>query len=250
MSIAMPPRLIAARTTPHRNPMDAVSARRSTVAHALRVLATIALSTAVAACVETRFESPIGDNIETCDTGWKGLWLGTPDRPGERNDATAFYVNDACEFTVIDQPEKNGPLKQVHVPINYVHANGKDYVVVADTAVRSLVDIKPPHGVTPAPDKSFFFARYRLHGDRIELYPVDDARVAELVIEGKVGGTVDKTDNELHVYVHGTRAQMLDLVRTQSIFKDKDPLRLARSRQTLDQFQKSLMSGAPTEPKS
>ena len=25
-------------------------------------------------CTETRFESPLGDNIETCDTRWKGLW--------------------------------------------------------------------------------------------------------------------------------------------------------------------------------
>lgn len=242
-------RLIANSRTPYLGAMDVISAHRSTVVHALRAIAAIVVTTSLAACVETRFESPIGDNIETCDTGWKGLWLGAPDRADERNDATAFYVNDACEFIVVDQPEKSGPLKQVHVPVNYVHANGKDYVVVADTAVRGLVDIKPPHGVAPVPDKSFFFARYRLHGDRIELYQVDDARVAELVIEGKVGGTVDKTDNELHVYVHGTRAQMLDLVRTQSIFKDKDPLKLVRSRQTLDEFERSLMSGTPAEPK-
>ena len=30
----------------------------------------------LAGCVETRFESPPGDNIETCDARWKGLWIG------------------------------------------------------------------------------------------------------------------------------------------------------------------------------
>ena len=214
----------------------------------LRILAALALL-ALAGCVETRFESPIGDNIETCDTEWKGLWLGTDDDKGVPDDTTAFYVNDECQFIVVDQPEKNGPLKQIHVPVNYVHASGKDYIVVADTSIKSLVNIRPPHGLDPVPDKSFFFARYRVHGDRIELYQVDSERTAKLVIEGKLGGTVDKTKNELHVYVQGTRAQMLDMVRTQSIFDEKKPVKLVRSRQTLDQFQQSkLRAPAKTSP--
>ena len=70
---------------------------------AVRILAAC-LALALAGCVETRFESPIGDNIETCDAGWKGLWIDADapnrDRP-EKADA-AFYVNDACEFIVLD----------------------------------------------------------------------------------------------------------------------------------------------------
>ncbi|HEX5124734.1 MAG TPA: hypothetical protein VFV97_15940, partial [Rhodanobacteraceae bacterium] len=107
--------------------------------------------------------------------------------------------------------------------------------------IRGLVDIKPPHGVTPTPDKSFFYARYRLRGDRIELYPVDSARVAKLVLDGKLDGTVDKVGTELHVYVRGSRSQMLDAVRKLSIFDEKNAIVLARSRQTLDQYQKSML---------
>ena len=200
---------------------------------------------ALAGCVETRFESPIGDNIETCDVRWKGLWTGADDAATKNaKDASAFYVNDDCQFIVLDQPEKGGALKQVHVPLNYVHADGKDYIVVADTAVKSLVDLKPPHGVDPVPEKSFFFARYRLRGDRMELYKVDSQRTARLVIEGKVGGSVDKRQNELHVYVAGSRAQMLDLVRSRSIFDEDDPIRLVKSRQTVDEFQRSLLESA------
>src|SRR5262249_6449632 len=140
------------------------------------LLAFVAL--AAAGCVETRFESPIGDNIETCDVGWKGLWIGVEDRKDEAKDASAFYVNDECQFIVIDQPEKAGARKQIHVPVTYVHADRKDYIVVADTAIRGLVELKPPHGVKPAPEKSFFYARYRLRGDRIDLFQVDSEKTA------------------------------------------------------------------------
>ena len=200
----------------------------------------------LAGCVETRFESPIGDNIETCDAGWKGLWVDADasnrDLP-DKSDA-AFYVNDACEFIVLDQPEAKGPLKQIHVPINYVHADGRDYVVIADNAIKGLADVKPPHGVTPVPEKSFYFARYKLRGDRLELYQVDSERIAKLVIDGKLDGTVDKRQNELHVYVHGTRAQMLEIVHAQPIFADK-PFKLVRSRQTLEQYEKSMLTETP-----
>ena len=203
------------------------------------LLAGIALASA--GCVETRFESPLGDNIETCDAGWKGLWIGVDDRKDQAKDATAFYVNDECQFIVIDRPEPNGPLKQIHVPVNYVHADRKDYIVVADTAIRGLVELKPPHGVKPAPEKSFFYARYRLRGDRIDLFQVDADKTAALVLDGKVGGTVDKSQNELHVYVTGSRAQMLDLVKSHDIFDEKKPVRLVRSKETLEQFEKSVL---------
>ena len=205
----------------------------------LRILLAFLALTA-AGCVETRFESPLGDNIETCDAGWKGLWVGVDYHNKESEDATAFYVNDECQFIVIDQPEKGGALKQIHVPVNYVHADRKDYIVVADTAIRGLVELKPPHGVKPAPEKTFFYARYRLRGDRIDLFQVDSDKTARLVLDGKVGGTVDKAQNELHVYVTGSRAQMLDIVKSHDIFEEK-PLRLVRSRKTLEQFEKSVL---------
>jgi hypothetical protein len=201
---------------------------------------------ALAGCVETRFESPLGDNIETCDARWKGLWVPTDEeRAKNGDDATAFHVNDDCEFTVLEQPEKDGPLKRLHVPINYVHANGNDYIVVSEAAVKGLVTLKPPHSIDPAPEKDYFFARYRVRGDRIELYSVDSAKVARLVVDGKVDGTVDKRANELHVFVRGNRARMLELVRTESIFEDKSSLQLARSRQTLADFEKSVQPVRP-----
>ena len=200
-------------------------------------MAALALMVLLGGCVETRFESPLGDNIETCDTRWKGLW-GDPDSATE---ASAVYVDDECHFIVLDQPERGGPLKQIHIPVNFVHADGKDYVVVSDVSLKGSVELKPPHGIDPVPEKSFFFARYSVRGERIEINQVDSEKVAKLVIDGKLEGTVDKTGSDLHVYVRGNRARMLEIVRTQSIFDGKRPTVLARRKQTLDEFEQALL---------
>ncbi len=200
-------------------------------------LVALALLALLGGCVETRFESPLGDNIETCDTKWKGLW-GDPDSATE---ASAVYVDDECHFIVLDQPERGGPLKQIHIPVNFVHADGKDYVVVADTSLKGTVELKPPHGIDPVPEKSFFFARYSIRGDRIELNQVDSEKVAKLVIDGKLEGTVDKVSNDLHVYVRGNRTRMLEIVRTQPIFDTRRPTLLARRKQTIDEFEQALL---------
>ncbi len=202
-------------------------------------IATLALGLAVlCGCDETRFESPLGDNIETCDTRWKGLWTvdGSP-----RDDAGGFWIDEECRFTVLDQPEKGGPFKQIHVPVNYVHDKGKDYLVVADVALKGLVELKPPYDISPPPQKSFFFARYRVRGDRIEIDRVDDQTVARLVVESRLPGTVSKTANELHVFVRGDRAAMLEIVRGDAIFASKPSLTLNRSRQTPAEYEQTVI---------
>jgi hypothetical protein len=203
----------------------------------------------VSGCVESRFESPLGDNIETCDAAWKGIWTDAESTLPKEGAGTAFYVNDNCEFTLLEQPEPGGALKRIRVPLNYVHAAGKDYIVVADTAIRALLKVKPVHGIDPVPEKSFFFASYHIRGDRLELFQVDDAKLAKLVIDGAVEGTVDKRANELHVFVRGSRAQMLDLVRTHAIFEEKRSVVLQRTGQTIEAFERSHQrDGAAKKP--
>jgi hypothetical protein len=213
------------------------------------LLATLLACTALTACVETRFESPLCENIETCDTAWKGLWL-EPGDDGRRVDGehhlSGFAVDDACAFTVVEQLEGGGPLKRTRVPINFVHAHGDDYVVVSDAALHGLVELKPPYDIEPAPQKSFFFAKYRVRGDRLEIRKVDDAKAAKLVIDGRLDGTVQKSRNELHVYVRGGRQQMLDLVRHNDLFESKPSMVFQRSSRELDDIERSLQqAGQP-----
>lgn len=212
--------------------------------NAVRFVIVLAAIASLTGCVETRFESPLGDNIETCDTRWKGLWAD----PEAKDEPSAIYVDDDCRFMVLDQPEKAGVIKRIHVPMNYVHADGKDYLVVADSSLKGLVELKPPFGIDPAPEKSFFFARYQIHGDRLEVNQVDSERVAKLVIDGKLDGTVSKSGNDLHVFVRGSRARMLEIVRTQSIFQTKAQTKLVRSKQSVDEFEQSVIHAQRNKP--
>jgi hypothetical protein len=206
----------------------------------IRLLLALALL-ALGGCTETRFESPLGDNIETCDARWKGLWFDAGDSPTDRaRGVTAFHVNDECEFTIIEQPEPKGATKRIHVPMNYVHAGGDDFVVVSDASIRGLVELKPPYDIDPVPQKSFFFAKYRVRGDRLEVFKVDSAKTAKLVIDQTLDGTVQKGRNELHVYVRGNRAQMLELATKRDVFEAEPSLTFVRSKQDLDSYERSL----------
>ena len=167
---------------------------------------------------------------------------------GERH-LTGFAVDEACAFTLLEQPEAGGPLKRTRIPINYVHAHGDDYVVVSDAALRGLVDLKAPYDIDPPPQKSFFFAKYRVRGDRLEVRKVDDAKAAKLVVDGTLEGTVQKSSNELHVYVRGGRQQMLELVRRHDLFESKPSLVFTRSREDLQDFERRLQRGAAQEPR-
>ena len=108
-----------------------------------------------------------------------------------------------------------------------------------DDMLQGVVDADAK--AIPPPDKSFFFARYQIRGDRLEVNQVDSERVAKLVIDGKLDGTVSKSGNDLHVFVRGNRARMLEIVRTQSIFQSKSPTKLERRKQTLDEFERSVL---------
>ena len=212
--------------------------------YAVRLLCLLAAAASLSGCVETRFESPLGDNIETCDTHWKGLWAD----PESHDEPSAIYVDDECHFMVLDQPEKGGPIKRIHVPMNYVYVDGKDYIVIADSSLKGLVELKPPYGIDPAPEKAFFFARYQIRGDRLEVSQVDSERVAKLVIDGKIDGSVSKTGNDLHVFVRGNRTRMLEIVRTQSIFQDKSQTKLVRRKQSVDEFEQSVIHAQRNKP--
>lgn len=210
-----------------------------------RLLFTALAALVLAGCNETRFEAPLGDNIETCDVAWKGLWVPDEERKDEAADA-AFFVDHECRFHVLDQPERGAPFKQVHIPVNFVHDGGNHYVVVSDAQLKGLVKLDAPYGVEPAPEKSFFFARYRQRGEHLELFEVDSERVARLILDAKIEGTISKTATELHVYVRGNRQQMLEIVRNNAIFSSK-PMKLRRSDQSVESLEKALIQAQRKE---
>ncbi len=73
-------------------------------------------------------------------------------------------------------------------------------------------------------------------------------RVARQIIDGKLDGTVSKMPNELHVYVRGDRARMLEILRRGGIFADKAELHLVRIRQTPAEYEHSLIEAQRRRP--
>lgn len=198
----------------------------------------LALSVLVlAGCVETRFESPPGERIQRCDEAWKGVWL---DR-SEDSQIAGLLVDEQCRSFLLSQLEDGGPLRQAPVPLNYVEHRGQRYVVVADASLQDLVTLPAVHGVTPVPTRNFFIARYRLRGSKLEIHKVDDRAAARMIIDGVLEGTVSSTLNELHVYVRGTREDMLRIVETPGLFERKASIMLERSRRTLAEIEAELM---------
>jgi hypothetical protein len=195
------------------------------------------LAALLTGCVETRFESPPGERIQRCDEAWKGLWLA----PGEDDDLAGLLVDDSCRSFVLSQLEPGGPLRQVPLPLNYVEHRGQRYVVVADAALQDLAQLPPVHGVEPVPTRSFFIARYRVRGDRLQVHRVDDRAAARMVIDGKLEGTVSSTLHDLHVYLRGTREEILKVIETPGLFDRKPSFELQRSRRSLAEVEAERM---------
>jgi hypothetical protein len=212
----------------------------------IRAWIRVALSAiALAGCSETRFESPLGGRQESCDARWKGLWIGTD--PADQS--AAVYVDGTCRLFVIDKPAPNKPVRRVELPVRYKHVDGRDYLSVEAAAFKELADLDPPYAIEPAPAHAYFFARYAISGDRLEIDMVNSKRVARLVIDDKIDGTVGKSGNGLHVFVRGDPARMLEIVRNEPIFDGVTPTILVRSKQSADAFERNLERATAKKPK-
>lgn len=204
----------------------------------LRLLGCACLILALAACTETRFESTPGDKINACDPAWKGLWVdASVDASKGEPDELAFRVDQECRFFMLERPEKDGPPKEIHIPLNFVHDQGNHYLVIADNQLKEIVDLAPLHGIKPVSKKSFFVARYEVDHDRLRIFPVDAKRMANLVIDDVLDGTVDAREKQLHVYIKGDRAKVLDIVRSQKIFHSKPGAEVRRVHMSLQDYE-------------
>ncbi|MEZ5455109.1 MAG: hypothetical protein R3F04_03210 [Lysobacteraceae bacterium] len=198
----------------------------------LTVFGLIACLFSLAGCTETRFESPPGQNIERCDTNLRGLWLAVDSKPGELD---GFDIDAECRTRILTRTEAGGPAQAIQVPVNFVHHRGKHYVVVADEALKGLIELPSIHGVNPVPKRNFFIVRYDVRGDRLRLFNVDDRAAGHAILDGTLEGTISSTLDELHVYVRGTREQILQALDTPDLFERKATSVLRRRHVTLEQ---------------
>lgn len=207
--------------------------------HAPLVILLLACA-AMCGCTETRFAAPPGNQLQDCDPHWKGLWVPR----AEPNSDSAFSIDAACHFVLIEVPKNGAPTKRTPIALHFLHTDGKDYVVVSDDALKDVVDIRPVYGVEPVPKRAYYIARYVAAKNRIDVYSVDSERVATRIIEHKLDGTVSKVSNELHVFVTGDSAHTLEILLGDSIFADKPSIELERSKLSADEFEQQARQTA------
>lgn len=196
------------------------------------------------ACSVTRFEAPLGDNLDTCDPQWKGLWIGEDKsgKPGDDHDAAGVYVDTQCRFFLLDQDGPGGALKQVHVPANFATLGREQYLVFSDVALKPVEDLGAVPGMSDPPEKTFLYFRYRVHRDRIEVFDVDHEKLAHWILDDKIKGHLLKTSGTLANFVRGDAKTMVAVVSKFDLFERKPMVVLVRRNQTPEEFERELTS--------
>ena len=170
----------------------------------------------------------------------RGLWFPR----AEPNSDSAFYIDDACRFVMIEVPKNGGPTKRTtHIPELCARRRqglSRDRRRCLEGGGRHQTGLWRRSRSQAA----FYYARYVADKTNIDVYPVDSQARRHPHHRPKIDGTVSKTTNELHVFVSGDAAHMLEILRGDSIFADKPKIELVRSRS----FRQANSSAAPEKP--
>jgi hypothetical protein len=202
------------------------------------------LGTAVlGGCTETRFASPL-QPATTCDARLKGLWA--PAAVAD-DDVFALYVDPACVAYVIAQEKPSRRIERRRLPLTFAHIGAHDYAVASAADVMRAGSFRLPavHGVDPAP-AAWFYARYAVVGDRLDIAMIDSHLLAKRILENTLDGTIDKTAAELHVFVSADAQQTIDFIRDNDVFESpREPL--LRRHQSIEQFEHEMARAIPKE---
>ncbi len=211
-------------------------------------LGTALMSLLLCACTETRFATLPGEDLQSCDRRWEGVWQEVG-ADGRRTDVprhlTGFVMDAECRLRLFEEPEEGGALQFFALPLRFLHLRGSDYLVVSDRDLHELVELEPPFDVDPAPVESFFFLRYRLRGDRLELNQVDSEQTARWVLDGTLDGSLTKGRHSLHVYVRGDAKQMRELLSRRQLFSRRGDWVMRRSHLSLEDFERARLEQHP-----
>ncbi|MBN8481964.1 MAG: hypothetical protein J0L88_10295 [Xanthomonadales bacterium] len=207
----------------------------------------LVLSTALGGCEVTRFESLPGDHVERCDARWVGNWRLAADDDDDANDLAYVSVNSDCSG--IRTVENGKVADSPEVKLQFARVGRMNIVAVL------LADQKSVSKEDPGRSPGFHYFRYEAGRDRISLHAVDDRRVADLIINGKLRGSV-KFDSQgpqgrkpphgstLENFVAGDTAAMARAVQQRGVFDRRSHVRLIR----VDSIPMSPPSTTPETP--
>jgi hypothetical protein len=160
----------------------------------------------LAGCESTRFESP--PVKATYDDEILGRWVSIGDTPGERGEVELRITHragaheDSPEgggFEVWDElvfveNKKEGTTKGKPTDLNVGRDGDRRYAWVDARWAEERM------GQPPRADKGdVLLYRYRIDGDRLDIWQPDTQAIAHRVIDNKLKGDVVQANDELHV---------------------------------------------------
>ncbi len=201
----------------------------------------------LAGCVQTRFESLPGDQVEACDARWVGNWrvviTGEDDDPDELHASIGADCNEIRLFEDGKADDKNDA--RLH------------FAKVGNLSVLAVQILDDKHDKAEAsadkqPDGYHYF-RYVARARQIDLHAIDHERVAHLLVDGKLRGSIELNSqgtrakrprhDTLDNFVAGDPSAMAKAVRSRGLFKRRPHIALIR----VDTIPTSAPS-SPAEP--
>ena len=72
----------------------------------------------------------------------------------------------------------------------------------------------------------------------MKIYSIDSTRVAHRILDKDLEGTIDSSKNDLHVYVKGDRARILEILRKYDLFEAKPGAEVRKIPLSLEDYER------------
>jgi hypothetical protein len=152
---------------------------------------------ALSACQSTMLESLPTGTATACPPEWRGAWIALDADSGAHED-TGFVVAGDCTVTLVEEHEGK-PRELVFTP-RFASARGAQLVLFGHEDAAPLI-------APQAPAKPGWYPfEWRRSDDVLVLRAPDHRRIATLVVNGALDGTVSWDDDDKFVFVTGDAA--------------------------------------------
>ena len=177
-------------------------------------------------CNITTFDSiPLTEG--PCDPHMPGDWHAVSDKQPADPSSVELKIDSECKRVEAVGDSENGE-KPTHesLPLHLGHDGAWDY---------AWVDVAPFNRSKDPELSGFYLVRYRIHGDRMDLYVTDDEAIAKGIFDGRLFGTA-RVQNSKFRSVSNRVGARVDLrgFNEQVAFLAK-PMRFERSQQAHSQ---------------
>lgn len=190
----------------------------------MRLAALICIAaTVLCGCVDTVFESLPGKNISPCDQRFVGKWRLTDSGKNSKDDEKLFVVIEPdCRALHLFENGKDD-----------IETDAKTHLAFASVGAKSILavrfDEEQSHTDKTDWSQGYHYFLYEPRKGEIRLIPVDDIRVAHLIIDGEIHGRTEKISKRpggrtqgdgmtLHNYVAGDADAMAKAVLLRGVF--------------------------------